>query len=153
MPHASHLAHPRLISTSIPYTEKRKSNLPTIVNIFSQIPTLLHQEIPRNTTPMVLGPRTLAWGLMERMLNDLSRKWKLFQKLKELVSDVMQEKKIEFWTKDEEISYHIERMCNRLLREIEGKNKKKIGKVSPERRCRLSSIAELLTKNLSRGEI
>ncbi|MBW0504431.1 hypothetical protein O181_044146 [Austropuccinia psidii MF-1] len=41
------------MATSTPYTEQRQSTLPRRVNISSQMPTPLHQEIPRNTTPIV----------------------------------------------------------------------------------------------------
>ncbi|MBW0463687.1 hypothetical protein O181_003402 [Austropuccinia psidii MF-1] len=52
-PHGSPSPYPRPTATSTPYTEQRQNTLPRRLNISSQIPTPLHQEIPRNTTPIV----------------------------------------------------------------------------------------------------
>ncbi|MBW0495862.1 hypothetical protein O181_035577 [Austropuccinia psidii MF-1] len=52
-PHGSPSPYPRPMATSTPYTEQRESTLPRRVNISSQIPTPSHQEMPRNTTPIV----------------------------------------------------------------------------------------------------
>ncbi|MBW0541352.1 hypothetical protein O181_081067 [Austropuccinia psidii MF-1] len=41
------------MAPSTPYTEQRQSTLPRRVNISAQIPTPLHQEIPRNNTLIV----------------------------------------------------------------------------------------------------
>ncbi|MBW0530865.1 hypothetical protein O181_070580 [Austropuccinia psidii MF-1] len=52
-PHGSPSPYPRPMATSTPYSEQRPSTLPRRVNISTQIPTPLHQEIPRNTIPIV----------------------------------------------------------------------------------------------------
>ncbi|MBW0585767.1 hypothetical protein O181_125482 [Austropuccinia psidii MF-1] len=52
-PHGSPSPYPRLMATSTPYTEQRQNTLPIRVNISSQIPTPSHQELSRNTTPIV----------------------------------------------------------------------------------------------------
>ncbi|MBW0545893.1 hypothetical protein O181_085608 [Austropuccinia psidii MF-1] len=41
------------MATSTPYREQIPGTLPRRVNIAAQIPTPLHQEIPKNTTPIV----------------------------------------------------------------------------------------------------
>ncbi|MBW0518103.1 hypothetical protein O181_057818 [Austropuccinia psidii MF-1] len=51
--HGSPSPYPTPMATSTPYTEQRPSTLPRRVNISSQTPTPLHQEIPRNTTSIV----------------------------------------------------------------------------------------------------
>ncbi|MBW0492697.1 hypothetical protein O181_032412 [Austropuccinia psidii MF-1] len=51
--HGSPSPYPRPMATSTPYTEQRPSTLPRGINISSQIPTPSHQEILRNTTPIV----------------------------------------------------------------------------------------------------
>ncbi|MBW0557397.1 hypothetical protein O181_097112 [Austropuccinia psidii MF-1] len=53
MPYGSPSPYPRPMETSTPYTEQRQNTLPRRLNISSQIPAPLHQEIPRNTTPIV----------------------------------------------------------------------------------------------------
>ncbi|MBW0465118.1 hypothetical protein O181_004833 [Austropuccinia psidii MF-1] len=52
-PHGSPSPYPRPMATSTPYTEQRQITLPRIFNIPSQMPPALHQEIPRNTNPIV----------------------------------------------------------------------------------------------------
>ncbi|MBW0477361.1 hypothetical protein O181_017076 [Austropuccinia psidii MF-1] len=52
-PHESPSPYPRPLDTSTPYTEQRKNTLLRRVKISSQIPTPLHQDIPRSTTPIV----------------------------------------------------------------------------------------------------
>ncbi|MBW0542936.1 hypothetical protein O181_082651 [Austropuccinia psidii MF-1] len=51
--HGSPSSYLRPIATSTPSIEQRQSTLPRRVNISAQIPTASHQEIARNTTPIV----------------------------------------------------------------------------------------------------
>ncbi|MBW0481139.1 hypothetical protein O181_020854 [Austropuccinia psidii MF-1] len=52
-PDGSPSPYPRPMATSTPYTKQIQNTLPIKVNISSQITTPSHQEIPRNTTPIV----------------------------------------------------------------------------------------------------
>ncbi|MBW0578534.1 hypothetical protein O181_118249 [Austropuccinia psidii MF-1] len=101
--HGSPSPYPRPTATSTPYTEQRQNTLPRRVNISSRIPTPSHQEIPRSTTPIV-KIRAKDYNL-----------WfdgKDVESISEIEGasgrDIARE--IAFWTKDEEISYHIEGM-------------------------------------------
>ncbi|MBW0573735.1 hypothetical protein O181_113450 [Austropuccinia psidii MF-1] len=107
------------------------------------MPTPSHQEIRRNTTPMV-KIRAKDYNLWFDG-KDVER----FIKKVENISDIEGEngrdiaRQIAFWTKDEEISYHIEGMpgyetayWDQLKFDMKGR----WGTVSPERRYRLSSI-------------
>ncbi|MBW0464844.1 hypothetical protein O181_004559 [Austropuccinia psidii MF-1] len=95
------------MAISTPYTEQRQNTLPRRVNISSPIPTSSHQEIPRNTTPIV-KIRAKDYNMwfdgkdLERFINK-------FENIAEIEGASGREiaRQIEFWTKDEEISYHI----------------------------------------------
>ncbi|MBW0546703.1 hypothetical protein O181_086418 [Austropuccinia psidii MF-1] len=108
--HVSPTPYPRPMATSTPYTEQRPNTLPKIINISSQIPTPLHQEIPTNTTPVV-KIRAKDYNLwfdgkyVERFI-------KKVENISEIEGASGRDiaRQIAFWTKDEEISYHIEGM-------------------------------------------
>ncbi|MBW0549362.1 hypothetical protein O181_089077 [Austropuccinia psidii MF-1] len=109
-PHGSPSPYPRTMSTSTPYTEKRHSTLPRRFNIPAQIPTPFHQEIPRNTTPIV-KIRAKDYNLWFDG-KDVERVIKKVENIAEMEGESGRDiaMQIEFWTKDEEISYHIEGM-------------------------------------------
>ncbi|MBW0582304.1 hypothetical protein O181_122019 [Austropuccinia psidii MF-1] len=148
--HGSPSPYPRPMATSTPYTEQRPSTLSGRVNISSQIPTPLHQEIPRNTTPIV-KIRAKDYNLwfdgkdVERFINKA-------ENIAEIEGESEREiaRQIAFWTKDEEISYHIEGIPGYDTADwdqLKVDMKRRCGTVSPERRYRLSSITDLFTKN------
>ncbi|MBW0501931.1 hypothetical protein O181_041646 [Austropuccinia psidii MF-1] len=107
-PHGSPSPYPRPMATSTPYTEQRKSSLPRRVNISAQTPTPLHQEISRNTTPIVkIRAKDYSLWLDGK---DVERFIKKFANNSEIEGESGRDisRQITFWTKDEEISYHIE---------------------------------------------
>ncbi|MBW0578875.1 hypothetical protein O181_118590 [Austropuccinia psidii MF-1] len=108
--HGSSSPYPRPLATSTPYTEQRPNTLPRRVNISSQIPTPLHQEIPRNTTPIV-KIRAKDYNLWFDG-KDVERFIKKVENIAEIEGASGRDiaRQIAFWTKDEEISYHIEGM-------------------------------------------
>ncbi|MBW0471863.1 hypothetical protein O181_011578 [Austropuccinia psidii MF-1] len=109
-PHGSPSAYPRPMATSTPYTEQKQSTLPRRVNISSQIPTPSHQEIARKTTPMV-KIKAKDYNLWVDG-KDVERFIKKVENIAEIEGATGRDiaRKIAFWTKDEEISYHIEGM-------------------------------------------
>ncbi|MBW0466716.1 hypothetical protein O181_006431 [Austropuccinia psidii MF-1] len=128
--------------TSTPYTEKRKITLPRRVTISAQIPTPSHQEIPRNSTPIV-KIRAKDYNLwldgkdVERFMNKA-------ESISEIEGAIQRDiaRKIVFWTKDEEMSYHIEGIPGYEIADwdqLKLDMKRRWEKVSPERRYRLSS--------------
>ncbi|MBW0515808.1 hypothetical protein O181_055523 [Austropuccinia psidii MF-1] len=108
--HGSPSPYPRPMATSTPYTEQRPSTLPRRVNISSQIPTTLNQEIPKNITPIV-KIRAKHYNLRFD-----GKDVKGFINKVENIAEIEGEsgrdiaRQIAFLTKDEEISYHIEGM-------------------------------------------
>ncbi|MBW0566806.1 hypothetical protein O181_106521 [Austropuccinia psidii MF-1] len=154
--HGSPSPYPRPMATSTPYTEQRPSTLPRRVNISSQIPTPLHQEIPRNTTPIV-KIRAKDYNLWFDG-KDVERFIKKVENIAEIEGASGRDiaRQIAFWTKDEEISYHIEGMPGYETADwdqLKVDMKRRWGTVSPERRYRLSSITDLFTKTQQEGGI
>ncbi|MBW0534467.1 hypothetical protein O181_074182 [Austropuccinia psidii MF-1] len=144
------------MATSTPYTEQRQSTLPRRVNISSQMPTPLHQEIPRNTTPIV-KIRAKDYNLWFDG-KDVERFIKKVENIAEIEGESGRDiaRQIAFWTKDEEISYHIEGMPGYETADwdqLKVDMKRRWGTVSPERRYRLSSITDLFTKTQQEGGI
>ncbi|MBW0592979.1 hypothetical protein O181_132694 [Austropuccinia psidii MF-1] len=144
------------MATSTPYTEQRPSTLPRRVNISSQIPTPLHQEIPRNSTPIV-KIRAKDYNLWFDG-KDVERFIKKVENIAEIEGASGRDisRQIAFWTKDEEISYHIEGMPGYETADwdqLKVDMKRRWGTVSPERRYRLSSITDLFTKTQQEGGI
>ncbi|MBW0497578.1 hypothetical protein O181_037293 [Austropuccinia psidii MF-1] len=144
------------MATSTPYTEQRQSTLPRRVNVSSQIPTPLPQEIARRTTPIV-KIRVKDYNLwlygkdFERFINKA-------QNISEIKGangrDIARQ--IVFWTKDEEISYHIKGMPGYEKADwdqLKVDMKKNKGNSPPKRRYRLSSITYLFTKTQQEGGI
>ncbi|MBW0478198.1 hypothetical protein O181_017913 [Austropuccinia psidii MF-1] len=155
-PHGSPSPYPRPMATSTTYTEKRQSTLPRRVNIPSQTSTPLCQEIQRNTTPIV-KIRAKDYNLWlygkdaERFIKKAENNAEI-----EGVSGRDIARQIAFWTKDEEISYHMEGMPGYETADwdqLKVDMKRRWGTVSPERRYRLSSITELFTRTKQEGGI
>ncbi|MBW0592502.1 hypothetical protein O181_132217 [Austropuccinia psidii MF-1] len=147
--HGSPSPYPRPMATSTPYTEQRPSTLPRRVNISAQIQTPLHQEIPRNTTPIV-KIRAKDYNLWFDG-KDVERFIKKVENIAEIEGASGRDiaRQIAFWTKDEEISYHIEGMPGYETADwdqLKVDMKRRWGTVSPERRYRLSSITEFFTR-------
>ncbi|MBW0578892.1 hypothetical protein O181_118607 [Austropuccinia psidii MF-1] len=154
--HGSPSHYRRPMATSTPYSQQRLSTLPRRVNISSQIPTPLHQEIPRNTTPIV-KIRAKDYNLwfdgkdVERFINKVENIGKI-----EGASGRDIARQIGFWKKDEKISYHIEGMPGYETADwdqLKVDMKRSWGTVSPEGRYILSSITDLFTKTQQEGGI
>ncbi|MBW0560391.1 hypothetical protein O181_100106 [Austropuccinia psidii MF-1] len=154
--HGSPSPCPRPMATSTPYIEQRQSTLPRTVNISSQIPTPLHQEIPRNTTP-ILKIRIKDYNMwlngtdVERFINKVEN---IAEIQGESVTDIA--RKIAFLTKNEEISYHIDGIPAYETADwdqLKVDMKRRWGTVSPKRRYTLSLITELFTKPQQEGGI
>ncbi|MBW0576605.1 hypothetical protein O181_116320 [Austropuccinia psidii MF-1] len=133
--HGSPSPYPRPMATSTPYTEQRP-------------------KIPRNTTPTV-KIRVKDYNLWFDG-NDVERFIKKVENIAEIEGASGRDiaRQIAFWTKDEEISYHIEGMPGYETTDwdqLKVDMKRRWGKVSPERRYRLYSITELFTKNQQGG--
>ncbi|MBW0506693.1 hypothetical protein O181_046408 [Austropuccinia psidii MF-1] len=149
-------SYPRPMATSTPYTEQRQSTLQRRVNISSQIQTPLHQEISINTTPIVkIRAKDYKLWLYGK---DVEIFMKKVEKISEIEGtsgrDISRQKA--FWTKDEEISYHIERMPGYETADFDILKmymKRRWGTFSPEGRYKLSSITELFTKPEQEGGI
>ncbi|MBW0554251.1 hypothetical protein O181_093966 [Austropuccinia psidii MF-1] len=144
------------MARSTPYTEQRQSTSPRIVNISSQIPTSLHQEIPTNTTSILkLRPKDYSLWFDGK---DFERFIKKVENISEIESasgrDI--ERQIVFWTKDEGIRYHIAGMPGYETADwdqLKVDLKRRWGTASPEERYISSSITELFTKSQQAGGI
>ncbi|MBW0586875.1 hypothetical protein O181_126590 [Austropuccinia psidii MF-1] len=98
------------MATTTPYTEQRQNTLPRRVNIPSQIPTPSHQEIPRNTTPIVkIRAKDYSLWFHGKDVETFIKKLENIAEI-EAASGKDIARQIAFWTKDEESSYHIEGM-------------------------------------------
>ncbi|MBW0525744.1 hypothetical protein O181_065459 [Austropuccinia psidii MF-1] len=152
--HGSPSPYPRPVATSTPYTERRQNTLPRRVNIPFQMPTPSHKEIPRNTTP-IIKIRAKDYNLWFDG-KDVERFITKAQNIAETegASGRYIVRQIAFWTKDEEISYHIEGMPGYKTADWDQLSvdmKRRWGTVSPERRYRLSSINDPFTKTQQEG--
>ncbi|MBW0562414.1 hypothetical protein O181_102129 [Austropuccinia psidii MF-1] len=130
------------ISTT--YTQQRENTLQRRINISAKISSSLHQEIPRNTTPIV-KIRAKDYNMWFD-----GKDVEIFIKKVENIAEIEGEsgkdiaRKIAFWTKDEEISYHIEGITgyeSANWDQLQVDMKRRWGKFSPKKRYRLSSIA------------
>ncbi|MBW0544620.1 hypothetical protein O181_084335 [Austropuccinia psidii MF-1] len=129
------------MATSNPYTKERENTLPRRVNIYSQIQTPLHQEFPRNTTPIV-KIRDKDYNLLFN-----GKDFEIFINKVEKIAEIEGEsgrdipRKRAFWTKYEEISYNFEGIPGYETADwyqLKADMKQRWGTVSPERRYRLS---------------
>ncbi|MBW0495554.1 hypothetical protein O181_035269 [Austropuccinia psidii MF-1] len=144
------------MTTSTPSTEQTPSTLLRRVNVSSQITNQIHKEIPRNTTPIVKirAKDYNMWFDGE----DVEKYIKKFENISEIEGESGRDisRQIAFWTKYEEISYHIEGIPGyktAYLDQLKVDMKRRLVTVSPERRYRLSSITELYTKTQQEGGI
>ncbi|MBW0564927.1 hypothetical protein O181_104642 [Austropuccinia psidii MF-1] len=154
--HGSLSPYPRPMATSTPYTEQRQSTLPRRVNISSQIPTPLHQEISRNTT-LIVKIRAKDYNLWFYGKN-VERFMKKVENISEIEGESGRDisRKKALWTKDEEISYHIEGIPGYETADFDILKvymKRRWGTFSTEGRYRLYSINELFTKPEQEGGI
>ncbi|MBW0482933.1 hypothetical protein O181_022648 [Austropuccinia psidii MF-1] len=114
------------------------------------MPTPLHQEIPRSTTPIgkIRAKEYKLWfdgKVVERFINK-------FENIAEIEGASARDiaRQIEFRTKAEEISYHIEGMPGYETDDwdqLKMDMKIRWEIVTPEIRYRLSSITEFFTNN------
>ncbi|MBW0571928.1 hypothetical protein O181_111643 [Austropuccinia psidii MF-1] len=117
--HGSPSLYPRLMATLTLYTEQRQNTLPRRVNISAQIPTPLHKEIPRNTTPIVkIRAKDYNLWFDGKDAEILIKKVENIEEI-EGASGRDIARKIAFWTKDEEISSHIEGICTQLAEDLD----------------------------------
>ncbi|MBW0539417.1 hypothetical protein O181_079132 [Austropuccinia psidii MF-1] len=101
---------PRPMASSTPFNSQRPNTPPKRVNIHAEDSSPLQQEIPRNNTPIVkIRPKDY------NLLFD-GKEVKKFIKRVENIAEIEGAggrdlaRQISFWTKDQEISYHIEGM-------------------------------------------
>ncbi|MBW0522057.1 hypothetical protein O181_061772 [Austropuccinia psidii MF-1] len=155
-PHGSPSPYPRPMATSTPYTEQIQNTLPRRVNISAQSPTPLHQEISRNTTPIVkIRAKYYKLCLYGKDVDILIKKAEHIAEI-EGASGRYISRQIAFCTKDEEISYHIEGLPGYETADwdqLKVDMKRRWGTVSPERRYILSSITEFFPKPQQEGGI
>ncbi|MBW0504929.1 hypothetical protein O181_044644 [Austropuccinia psidii MF-1] len=106
--HGSPSAYPRPMDISTTYTQQRENTLQRRINISAKIPSSFHQEIPRNTTPIV-KIRAKDYNMWFDG-KDAERFIKKVKNIAEIEGESGKDiaRKIAFWTKYEEISYHIE---------------------------------------------
>ncbi|MBW0547674.1 hypothetical protein O181_087389 [Austropuccinia psidii MF-1] len=98
------------MASSTPFTSQRPNTLPKRVNIHSQASSPLQQEIPQNNTPIVkIRPKDYNLWFD-------GKKVEIFMKRVENIAEIEGasgrdiSRQIAFWTKDQEISYHMEGM-------------------------------------------
>ncbi|MBW0512599.1 hypothetical protein O181_052314 [Austropuccinia psidii MF-1] len=141
---------PRTMASSTPFTSQRPNTLPKRVNIYAQASSPLQQAIQRNNTPIVkIRPKDYSLWLH-------GNKVERFIKRVEIEGESGREiaRQISFWTKDQDISYHIEGIPGYETGEweqLELDMKRRWGTVSPERRYKLSSITQLFTNIKQEG--
>ncbi|MBW0495910.1 hypothetical protein O181_035625 [Austropuccinia psidii MF-1] len=138
------------MATSRHYTEQRPSTLRRRVNISSQIPTALHQDIP------IVKIRAKDYN-MWFVGKDVERFIKKVENISEIegTSGRDIERQIEFWKKDAGVSYHIEGIPGYETADwdpLKVDMKRRWGTVSPEKRYRLLKITELFKKPSKKEE-
>ncbi|MBW0461732.1 hypothetical protein O181_001447 [Austropuccinia psidii MF-1] len=140
----------RHMASSASFTSQRPSNIPKRVNFHSQASSPLQQKAPKNNTPIVnIRPKYHNLWLDGK---EVERFIKRVENLAEIegASDRDIARQISFWTKDQEISYHIEEMAGYGTggwEELKLTMKRIGGEINPERRYKLSSMTQLL-KNI-----
>ncbi|MBW0464919.1 hypothetical protein O181_004634 [Austropuccinia psidii MF-1] len=142
------------MASSTPFTSQRPNTLPKRVNIYAQASSPLQQEVPRNNTPIVkIRPKDYNLWFDEKEVQ-------IFIEIMENITEIEGEsgrniaRQRLFWTKDQDISYHIEVMPGYETgdwEELKLDKKRRWGTVSPERRYKLSSITQLF-KNIQKEE-
>ncbi|MBW0532820.1 hypothetical protein O181_072535 [Austropuccinia psidii MF-1] len=146
----------RPMASSTPFTSQRPNTLPKRVNIHAQASSPLQQEIPQNNTPIVkIRPKDYNLWFDGK---EVERFIKRVENIAEIEGASGRDiaRQISFWTKDQEISYHIEGMPGYETgnwEQLKLDMKRRWGTVSPERRYKLSSITQLFTKIQQEGGI
>ncbi|MBW0537097.1 hypothetical protein O181_076812 [Austropuccinia psidii MF-1] len=139
----------RPIASSTPFTSQRPNTIPKRVNFYAQASRPLQQYIPRNNTPIVkIRPKDYnLWFDGKEVERFIKRVENIFEIGGASGMDIARQ--ISFWTKDQDISYHIEGMPGYETGDWEKLKldmKRKWGTVSSEKRYKLSSITQLFTK-------
>ncbi|MBW0553582.1 hypothetical protein O181_093297 [Austropuccinia psidii MF-1] len=98
----------KFMATSTTFTEKRPKTLPISVKITRQIPIPLNKEILRNKNPIFkISAKYYSLWLYGKDVEIFLQKFGKIEKIEGASgSDIARQMK--FWTKDEDISYHIE---------------------------------------------
>ncbi|MBW0578225.1 hypothetical protein O181_117940, partial [Austropuccinia psidii MF-1] len=144
------------MASSTKFTSQRPNTLPKRVNIHAQASSPLQQEIPQNNTPMVkIRQKDYSLWFDQK---EMERFIKRVENIAEIEGASGRDiaRQISFWTKDQEISYHIEGIPGYETGDWEKLKldmKRRWGTVSPERRYKLSSITQLFTKIQQEGGI
>ncbi|MBW0511060.1 hypothetical protein O181_050775 [Austropuccinia psidii MF-1] len=100
----------RPMASSTPFTSHRPNTLPKRVNIYAQASSPLQQEIPGNNTPIV-KIRQKDYNLWFDG-KEVEGYIKTVENIAEIEGESGRDiaRQISFWTKDQDISYHIEGM-------------------------------------------
>ncbi|MBW0544773.1 hypothetical protein O181_084488 [Austropuccinia psidii MF-1] len=95
------------MASRTPFTSQTPNTLPKRVNIHAQASSPLQQEIPRNNTPIVkIGPKDYNLWFYGKAVDRFIKGVENIAEIKgESGRDIARQ--ISFWTKDQEISYHI----------------------------------------------
>ncbi|MBW0555237.1 hypothetical protein O181_094952 [Austropuccinia psidii MF-1] len=146
----------RTMASSTPFNSQRPNTLPKKFNIHAQASSPLQQEIPQNNTPIVkIRPKDYRlWFDGKEVERFIKRVENIAENEGENGRDI--ERQISFWTKDQEISYHIDGMHRYETgdwEKLELDMKRRWGTVSPERIYKLPSITQLFTKIQKEGGI
>ncbi|MBW0477567.1 hypothetical protein O181_017282 [Austropuccinia psidii MF-1] len=144
------------MTSSTPFTSHRPNTLPKRVNIHAQASSPLQQEIPRNSTPIV-KVRSKDYNIFFDG-KEVERLIKRVESIAEIEGESGRDiaRQIPFWTKDQEISYHIKGMRGYETgdwKQLKLDMKRRWGTVSPERRYKLSSITQLFKNIQQEGGI
>ncbi|MBW0484062.1 hypothetical protein O181_023777 [Austropuccinia psidii MF-1] len=131
------------MASSKPFTSQRPNTISMMVNIYAQASSPLKQEIPRNNEPIFkMRPKDYNLWFDGK---EVERFFKRVENIAEIegASGRDIERQISFWTKDQDISYHIEGMPRYETgnwEKLKLEMKRIWGTVSPERRYKISPI-------------
>ncbi|MBW0550680.1 hypothetical protein O181_090395 [Austropuccinia psidii MF-1] len=132
-----------------PFTSQRPNNLPKRVNIPAQASSPLQQEITRNNTPIFkIQPKDYNLWFDGKEVESFTKR---VENIVEIEGPSGRDiaKQIFFWTRDQDISYHIEGIPGYETgnwEQFKLDMKRIWATVSPERIYKLSSITLLFTK-------
>ncbi|MBW0477084.1 hypothetical protein O181_016799 [Austropuccinia psidii MF-1] len=144
------------MASSTPFTSQRSNTLPRKVNIYAQASSPLKQEVQRNDTIIVkIIPKDSNLWLDGKELEIFIQRVQNMAKIKG-ASRRNIARQISCWTKDQDISYHIEGTPGYETgdwEQLKFDMKRRWGTVSPERRYKQSSITQLFTKIQQEGGI
>ncbi|MBW0489520.1 hypothetical protein O181_029235 [Austropuccinia psidii MF-1] len=144
------------MTSSTPFTLHRPNPLPKSNNIHAQASSPLQQKIPRNSTTIVkIRSKNYNVWLVGK---EVERFIKRVENIAEIEGgsgrDI--ERQISFWTKDQEISYHIKGMHGYETgnwKQLKLDMKGRWGTATPERRYKISSITQLFKNIQQEGGI